>query len=131
MALVGDAAHRVHPLAGQGLNLGLSDVAYLSNVIVKARKEGQDIGDFNQTLHWYDQKAKINAYAIIGAIEFVKRSYEPSVAGNDALGHILAGARNLGIDLIESSDLLKFNFMNFAAGNVLHPSVYEWDGSRP
>jgi len=67
----------------------------------------------------------------MAAIEFVKRSYDPAVAGNEGLGHVLALARNLGIDVIESSDVLKFNFMNLAAGNVMHPSVYEWAASSP
>lgn len=40
MALIGDAAHRIHPLAGQGLNIGITDVAYLSNAIIKAKKSG-------------------------------------------------------------------------------------------
>jgi 2-polyprenyl-6-methoxyphenol hydroxylase-like FAD-dependent oxidoreductase len=111
MALVGDAAHRVHPLAGQGLNLGLSDVAYLSNAVIAAKKSGLDIGDLDGVLIAYDKQSKMNAYMIMGAIEFVKRSYDPTVQGNDALGHVLAVARNLGIDLIESSDLMKFNFM--------------------
>ena len=126
MALVGDAAHRVHPLAGQGLNLGLSDVAYLSNVILSAKKGGQDIGDLGFTLSNYDKKAKANAYMIMGAIEFVKRSYDPTVQGNEPLGHVLAAARNLGIDIIESSDVMKYNFMNLASGNVMHPVKYEW-----
>jgi len=80
-----------------------------------------------QVLTTYDKQSKMNAYMIMGAIEFVKRSYDPQVQGNDALGHVLALARNLGIDLIESSDVMKFNFMNFAAGNVMHPAVYEWN----
>lgn len=58
MALIGDAAHRVHPLAGQGLNLGLTDVAYLSNCILKSKREGQDIGSYDFTLLDYEKKAK-------------------------------------------------------------------------
>ena len=40
MALIGDAAHRIHPMAGQGLNIGITDVAYLANAIIKAKKSG-------------------------------------------------------------------------------------------
>lgn len=61
MALIGDAAHRVHPLAGQGLNLGLTDVAYLSNCLLKACKTGQDIGSYDFVLKNYEREAKINA----------------------------------------------------------------------
>lgn len=104
----------------------MSDVAYLSNAVVAAKKSGQDIGDLGNVLHSYDKQAKANAYIIMAAIEFVKHSYEPTFVGNESLGHVLALARNIGIDAIESSDLLKFNFMNLAAGNVMHPSVYEW-----
>jgi len=131
MALVGDAAHRVHPLAGQGLNLGLSDVAYLSNAVLAAKKGGQDIGDLGLVLANYDKQAKANAYIIMAAIELVKRSYDPTLGGSEVLGHVLALGRNLGIDVIESSDLLKYNFMNLAAGNVMHPSVYEWSSPTP
>ncbi|MGC1302192.1 MAG: FAD-dependent monooxygenase, partial [Caulobacteraceae bacterium] len=44
VALIGDAAHSVHPIAGQGLNLGFKDVAALAEVVVEARRLGEDIG---------------------------------------------------------------------------------------
>lgn len=55
MALIGDAAHRIHPMAGQGLNLGLSDVAFLANTILKAKKGGADIGNLEHVLSNYDR----------------------------------------------------------------------------
>jgi 2-octaprenyl-6-methoxyphenol hydroxylase len=54
MALIGDAAHRIHPMAGQGLNLGITDVAYLANSIVKAKKSGVDIGNYDLVLKDYE-----------------------------------------------------------------------------
>ena len=126
MALIGDAAHRIHPMAGQGLNLGMTDVAYLANAIIKAKKGGADIGNYEHVLADYNFKSKANAASVIASIEFVKNSYSPSLAGSEALGHILALGRNIGIDLIDTSDFAKHNFMNYASGTFTHPLSYEW-----
>ena len=50
VALIGDAAHRIHPLAGQGLNMGLGDVDALANILAKAVYQGSDIGNFKFSL---------------------------------------------------------------------------------
>ena len=47
LALVGDAAHAVHPLAGQGVNLGFGDVEALAEALAEAVARGTDLGDFN------------------------------------------------------------------------------------
>jgi 2-polyprenyl-6-methoxyphenol hydroxylase-like FAD-dependent oxidoreductase len=75
MTLIGDAAHRIHPLAGQGLNIGITDVAYLANQIVKAKKSGTDIGNYDLVLKDYETYSKLNAYLMTGSIEFVRNSY--------------------------------------------------------
>lgn len=55
LALVGDAAHAVHPLAGQGVNLGFGDVEALAAALAEAVKSGTDLGDFNmlQVCLWH------------------------------------------------------------------------------
>ena len=65
---------------------------------------------------------------IAGAIEFVKKSYGEDTFGRHSIANdVVTAARNLSIDLIETSDYAKFNFMNFAAGSVNHPATYEWN----
>lgn len=46
--------------------------------------------------------------------------------GSEGLGHVLSAARNLSIDLLDSSDLLKYNIMNYASGSYMHPLDYQW-----
>lgn len=100
MALIGDAAHRIHPMAGQGLNLGITDVAYLANSIVKAKKSGLDIGNYDLVLKDYEVNAKANAYSMISAIEVVRNSYNGRILGSDTATGLLSVARNIAIDAI-------------------------------
>ena len=58
--LVGDSAHTIHPLAGQGLNLGLSDVIDLSERILSLRREGRDIADEKMLKAYSDSREKKN-----------------------------------------------------------------------
>lgn len=95
--------------------------------MISQKKGGGDIGNFEHSLSTYNFNSKANAAAVIGAIEFVKSSYESKFLGSQTLGHLLSLGRNIGIDLVDSSDLVKFNLLNFASGNYTHPSTYEWN----
>ena len=97
----------MHPLAGQGLNLGMTDVAYLANCILKACKSGVDIGSFDFVLKEYGREAKLNTDLTVAAIEMSKRTYEPKLANSETLGHMLAHFRNFGANLIQTSDFVK------------------------
>lgn len=71
-ALVGDAVHTIHPLAGQGLNLGLLDAACLAQVLTAARKKGHAIGDY-AVLRRYERSSKSQHVALIAAMEIFKQ----------------------------------------------------------
>ncbi|MGR5470738.1 FAD-dependent monooxygenase, partial [Vibrio astriarenae] len=68
VALVGDAAHTIHPLAGQGVNLGLLDAASLAQEVLALWKQGQDIGT-KRNLRGYERWRKTEAAKMIAAMQ--------------------------------------------------------------
>ena len=74
LALVGDAAHCCHPVGGQGMNLGIRDVAALAQVIKTAHQQGQDIGDL-RVLRRYERWRKLENLTILGFTDFLDRSF--------------------------------------------------------
>lgn len=109
VALVGDAAHVIHPLAGQGLNLGLADVAALSRTIEYAVSHGMDIGDL-LTLERYSSERYLPNAKIGGACDLLHKMY--TIPGQGPL----TWARGLGLDVIDKLPFVKAFLMKNAEG---------------
>lgn len=100
VALVGDAAHVVHPLAGQGLNLGLGDVASLSGTIEYAVRHGMDIGDLLSLERYPHERYAANAK--VGAVcDLLHKLY--NVPGQGPV----TWARSVGLDLLDKVPFAK------------------------
>lgn len=107
-ALVGDAAHGVHPIAGQGLNAGLRDVAALVDVLTAARARGEDIGT-PQVLTRYQQWRRFDTATLALATDTFNRLFS-----ND--NPLLRAARDVGMGLISGTPALRRGFIREAAG---------------
>ena len=92
LALVGDAAHAIHPIAGQGLNLGFRDVAALAQVLVEGARLGLDLGD-KQLLDRYQRWRSLDALSVAFATDSLTRIY--GVPGKAA-----SAVRRLGMGLV-------------------------------
>lgn len=99
LALIGDAAHVVHPLAGQGVNLGLLDAATLAEVILNALAAGQEIGAF-KTLRRYERWRKGDNLLMLGVMDGFKRLFSNSLPPVRLL-------RTLGLHLTDAASPLK------------------------
>ncbi|QFQ87847.1 2-octaprenyl-6-methoxyphenyl hydroxylase [Paracoccus kondratievae] len=122
VALVGDAAHGVHPVAGQGLNLGLRDVAALAEVIVAARRRGEDIGT-DLVLARYQGWRRPDATALAMGMDGVNTLFSNK-------NPLLRAAREIGMGLVDAIPPLRRGFMRQAAGLSLDPMPRLLTGRR-
>jgi 2-octaprenyl-6-methoxyphenol hydroxylase len=110
VALVGDAAHVIHPIAGQGLNMGLKDVAALAEVIVDAARLGLDPGSL-AVLERYQRWRRFDTMAMGIATDGLNRLFSNQSA-------VLRLARDVGLGVVERLPALKHFFIREAAGLV-------------
>jgi 2-octaprenyl-6-methoxyphenol hydroxylase len=110
LALVGDAAHVIHPIAGQGLNLGLRDVAALAEVLVDARRLGLDLGD-GEVLARYQSWRRFDNTLLMVVTDGLNRLFSNDLAP-------LRLARDLGLAAVDGAAPLKRLFMRHAMGLV-------------
>jgi 2-octaprenyl-6-methoxyphenol hydroxylase len=109
LALVGDAAHAIHPIAGQGLNLGFRDVAALAQVAVEGARLGLDLGDA-QLLDRYQSWRSLDALSVAFATDTLTRVY--GVPGRTA-----SAVRRFGMGLVGRISPLRNRLMNEARGS--------------
>ncbi len=109
-ALAGDAAHGMHPIAGQGFNMGLRDVAALAEQLVDARRVGLDIGAAD-VLARYERWRHFDNGAMIAVTDMLNRLFSNDIAP-------LKLARDLGLGIVNRLPPVRRMFMRHAMGNV-------------
>lgn len=108
LALVGDAAHTIHPLAGQGVNLGLADAATLAEILLSARRRGADIGH-PMLLRRYERNRKGANWEMQLAMDAFKRSF-------GSADPVIRLVRNAGLTLTDRLPLVKGMLVRRAMG---------------
>ena len=108
LALVGDAAHVVHPIAGQGLNLGLKDVAALAEVVIAAIRLGLDHGS-DDVLERYQAWRRLDTASMAAMTDGLNRLFSNDVAPVRAL-------RDFGLGLVDRAGPVKSALIRSAAG---------------
>ena len=107
VVLVGDAAHRVHPLAGQGLNLGLADVAALAELLSTGTPDAGQARVLRQYERWRAGDTRM----MVRMMDVFKRLYGSPQP-------VLRGLRNFGMDMVDADNTIQGLIMSFASGST-------------
>ncbi len=108
LVLIGDSAHGIHPIAGQGLNLGLRDVAALAEVLVDGLRLGLDLGD-SQLLDRYSRWRSVDTLLVAASTDGLNRLF--GIPGKTA-----SAVRRFGMNLVQKTPPAKAFFMAEARG---------------
>jgi 2-octaprenyl-6-methoxyphenol hydroxylase len=108
LVLAGDSAHGIHPIAGQGLNLGFRDVAALTQVLVEGARLGLDLGD-PELLARYERWRSLDTLTVAAATDGLTRIY-------GLPGRAASALRRLGMGVVQRVGPLKSQFMAEARG---------------
>lgn len=109
IALIGDAAHTLHPLAGQGVNLGLLDAASLVDVVLEAIKKNRDFSSLS-TLRRYERSRKSDNLAMLAMVDVLKKLFGEQHAFVNQL-------RGAGLDCVNRFGFIKKRLIQYAVGN--------------
>ena len=112
LALVGEAAHVIHPIAGQGLNIAIRDVAALAELIVDQRRRGLDIGD-EWVLERYQRWRRTDALLLAAVTDGLNRLFSNTIPP-------IRLARDLGLAMVNRLPPLKRLLMHHAMGTLGH-----------
>ncbi|MGI2257888.1 FAD-dependent monooxygenase [Shewanella sp. GXUN23E] len=108
LLLAGDAAHTIHPLAGQGVNLGFLDAGAIIDTVTELKQSGKDIGEYRH-LRALERARKADALEMIAAMEGFRQLF----AGSNPIKRAI---RDLGLNLVDSVSPLKTLFIQQAMG---------------
>ena len=110
VVLVGDAAHTIHPLAGQGVNLGLLDAAALAETLAEAFDKNKDNWCNVKALREFERWRKADSVEMIAAMEAIKQAFSPQLAP-------LKFVRSLGMNLLDKLEPIKSVMLKQAMGD--------------
>lgn len=132
VALVGDAAHTMHPMAGQGLNLGMGDVYVLSNLVKEAIDSGMDVGGTDLFLDRYNDDRMLRGWSTIGGVHGLHEIFGQSgsvptsvidanqgqTGSVEGIQSLIGYSRSMGMNIVNGIGPVRRALAEIAAGAV-------------